>query len=414
MHFNHSIPCHDSLCVDTTVTQEIKQLEKTPIAMVSVPSIRSRTPRSKISKRKQVKNACVNCQKACKKCDEGRPCKRCVKLGLTETCINSPRKERRKGVKRGPYKKRRHHQAVVIRPTNERQSQEVVPPILTSPAALSVTKESPLSYLTIPSTLMSQQPWQPAYASQTIEPVFGIDNQAFYIDQSVKPEPEEFYADSHFFATSSTPPLSQSPLSASDPLDLYGLGNFFSAAAVTATVAAEAGTEATEAGLPSSSSFSSAASYSSSYSSSSLSPLSITPTSQTFPNQPFYPTEDLFVATPVVPSSIPPLVENNTTSGSYGAMLSHGNSFYQPTDTSLLFPPTSPTDGSFSVSMASNPNALPSWSSSASAYVPNLSQPIYQTQTMLIQKPFTPWLDLSQTFQEPASSWQSFMTTSFI
>ncbi|KAG1474597.1 hypothetical protein G6F56_000268 [Rhizopus delemar] len=57
-------------------------------------------------KRKQVKNACVNCQKACKKCDIGRPCQRCVKYGITETCINSVRKERKKGIKRGPYKKR--------------------------------------------------------------------------------------------------------------------------------------------------------------------------------------------------------------------------------------------------------------------------------------------------------------------
>ncbi|CAM0137545.1 hypothetical protein VKS41_003012 [Umbelopsis sp. WA50703] len=57
-------------------------------------------------KRKQVKNACVNCQKACKKCDDGRPCARCIKYGLTETCVDSVRKERKKGVKRGPYKRR--------------------------------------------------------------------------------------------------------------------------------------------------------------------------------------------------------------------------------------------------------------------------------------------------------------------
>ncbi|KAI9487299.1 MAG: hypothetical protein EXX96DRAFT_552585 [Benjaminiella poitrasii] len=57
-------------------------------------------------KRKQVKNACVNCQKACKKCDDGRPCQRCMKLGLTATCRDSDRKERKKGIKRGPYKKR--------------------------------------------------------------------------------------------------------------------------------------------------------------------------------------------------------------------------------------------------------------------------------------------------------------------
>lgn len=48
----------------------------------------------------------ANCQKACKKCDEGRACQRCVKLGIADSCIDSPRKERLKGVKRGPYKKR--------------------------------------------------------------------------------------------------------------------------------------------------------------------------------------------------------------------------------------------------------------------------------------------------------------------
>ncbi|KAI7894186.1 uncharacterized protein EV154DRAFT_108843 [Mucor mucedo] len=57
------------------------------------------------SKRRQVKNACVNCQKACKKCDDGRPCQRCIKYNLTETCQDSIRKERKKGVKRGPYKR---------------------------------------------------------------------------------------------------------------------------------------------------------------------------------------------------------------------------------------------------------------------------------------------------------------------
>jgi hypothetical protein len=58
------------------------------------------------SKRRQVKNACTNCQKACKKCDDARPCLRCVKYGIAEECVDSQRKERKKGVKRGPYKKR--------------------------------------------------------------------------------------------------------------------------------------------------------------------------------------------------------------------------------------------------------------------------------------------------------------------
>jgi hypothetical protein len=58
------------------------------------------------AKRRQVKNACTNCQKACKKCDDARPCLRCVKYGISEDCIDSQRKERKKGIKRGPYKKR--------------------------------------------------------------------------------------------------------------------------------------------------------------------------------------------------------------------------------------------------------------------------------------------------------------------
>ncbi|KAG2174809.1 hypothetical protein INT43_005871, partial [Umbelopsis isabellina] len=69
----------------------------------TLPPVNGKVPGQK---RKQVKNACVNCQKACKKCDDGRPCQRCIKFGLTDTCVNSVRKERKKGVKRGPYKRR--------------------------------------------------------------------------------------------------------------------------------------------------------------------------------------------------------------------------------------------------------------------------------------------------------------------
>lgn len=64
------------------------------------------TQRSFSTKRRQVKNACTNCQRACKKCDDCRPCLRCVKYGVPAECVDSQRKERKKGVKRGPYKKR--------------------------------------------------------------------------------------------------------------------------------------------------------------------------------------------------------------------------------------------------------------------------------------------------------------------
>ncbi|EIW71003.1 hypothetical protein TREMEDRAFT_59946 [Tremella mesenterica DSM 1558] len=56
-------------------------------------------------KRVQVRIACIHCQKACKKCSNTRPCDRCVKYGLKD-CIDSTRKPRKTGVKRGPYKRR--------------------------------------------------------------------------------------------------------------------------------------------------------------------------------------------------------------------------------------------------------------------------------------------------------------------
>ncbi|KAI6108625.1 hypothetical protein EDD16DRAFT_71738 [Pisolithus croceorrhizus] len=57
-------------------------------------------------KRKQVKMACTNCATACKRCDEVRPCQRCVKYGIQESCMDGVRKERQKGIKRGPYKRK--------------------------------------------------------------------------------------------------------------------------------------------------------------------------------------------------------------------------------------------------------------------------------------------------------------------
>ncbi|KAF8230278.1 hypothetical protein L208DRAFT_1476600 [Tricholoma matsutake] len=57
-------------------------------------------------KRKQVKMACTNCAAACKRCDEHRPCERCLKYGIAESCVDGQRKERKKGIKRGPYKRK--------------------------------------------------------------------------------------------------------------------------------------------------------------------------------------------------------------------------------------------------------------------------------------------------------------------
>ena len=49
---------------------------------------------------------CTNCAAACKRCDDSRPCERCQKYGLGESCVDGQRKERKKGIKRGPYKRK--------------------------------------------------------------------------------------------------------------------------------------------------------------------------------------------------------------------------------------------------------------------------------------------------------------------
>jgi len=46
-------------------------------------------------KRKQVRKACLNCQKAHSGCGEQRPCPRCVKRKEEHCCIDAPRKKRK-------------------------------------------------------------------------------------------------------------------------------------------------------------------------------------------------------------------------------------------------------------------------------------------------------------------------------
>ncbi|KAF8208453.1 hypothetical protein K438DRAFT_1930154 [Mycena galopus ATCC 62051] len=83
-------------------TNEPSQTSAMPLHMFPLATT-SETVRSK---RQQVKIACEKCKKSCKKCDQARPCLRCVKYGWPDECVDSKRKEREKGVKRGPYKKK--------------------------------------------------------------------------------------------------------------------------------------------------------------------------------------------------------------------------------------------------------------------------------------------------------------------
>ncbi|KAH9857779.1 hypothetical protein C2E23DRAFT_719972 [Lenzites betulinus] len=97
------------------------------------------------TKRRQVKNACTNCQKACKKCDDARPCLRCVRYGIAEECIDSQRKERQKGIKRGPYKKRDGKTASVDQQQVDVAVQQgmVIPPAVPATAVPSPTPPMP-------------------------------------------------------------------------------------------------------------------------------------------------------------------------------------------------------------------------------------------------------------------------------
>jgi hypothetical protein len=57
---------------------------------------------------------CSNCAAACKRCDDQRPCSRCLKHGVGDNCQDTERKERQRGIKRGPYKRRNKHPEGII------------------------------------------------------------------------------------------------------------------------------------------------------------------------------------------------------------------------------------------------------------------------------------------------------------
>eukprot|EP00761_Pharyngomonas_kirbyi_P003625 gb/GECH01003629.1/.p1 GENE.gb/GECH01003629.1/~~gb/GECH01003629.1/.p1 ORF type:complete len:748 (+),score=179.23 gb/GECH01003629.1/:1-2244(+) len=60
--------------------------------LVSKVKMPRKTPNGK--KRKQVKKACTNCRRTHMSCDDSRPCKRCVKLGIGDQCKDGESKKR--------------------------------------------------------------------------------------------------------------------------------------------------------------------------------------------------------------------------------------------------------------------------------------------------------------------------------
>lgn len=67
-------------------------------------------PNTQTKRRKQVKKACVSCRAAHARCDENRPCTRCIKHGMQDYCFDAKTKKRgRKAasiVEHGQYKEK--------------------------------------------------------------------------------------------------------------------------------------------------------------------------------------------------------------------------------------------------------------------------------------------------------------------
>ncbi|KAH6918826.1 hypothetical protein BKA70DRAFT_1248425 [Coprinopsis sp. MPI-PUGE-AT-0042] len=150
-------------------------------------------------KRRQVKNACTRCQKACKKCDDARPCLRCVRYGCTDGCISSVRKERKKGFKRGPYKKRdAEAQLLLSRVSSLRTTRNTTTdPQHAGNTSMSAFTSSPLTDSPPPTwDTASYQPAHPQPAYQAIAdtpPAYPPNQYLTAAQQQVDQYSEQFY-----------------------------------------------------------------------------------------------------------------------------------------------------------------------------------------------------------------------------
>ncbi|KAJ9477997.1 Transcription activator of gluconeogenesis ERT1 [Pseudozyma hubeiensis] len=64
-----------------------------PSSTAGTPALSSASKETSSSKRKKANRACLHCQKAHLTCDDSRPCVRCVKKGLAESCMDGHRKK---------------------------------------------------------------------------------------------------------------------------------------------------------------------------------------------------------------------------------------------------------------------------------------------------------------------------------
>jgi len=68
---------------------------ETDILQHSSSSTRGKRKCTKKRNKKQVKQACVNCKKSHTRCENKRPCRRCINSGIASKCVDVPRKRRK-------------------------------------------------------------------------------------------------------------------------------------------------------------------------------------------------------------------------------------------------------------------------------------------------------------------------------
>lgn len=76
--------------VDGTMTKLAKTLKRKRVGAVSQAMLANGTD---AQKKKKASRACLNCQKAHLTCNDSRPCQRCIKKGIADSCIEGHRKK---------------------------------------------------------------------------------------------------------------------------------------------------------------------------------------------------------------------------------------------------------------------------------------------------------------------------------
>ncbi|KAJ3239183.1 hypothetical protein HDU78_003026 [Chytriomyces hyalinus] len=87
-------------------TSETSPAQSSSSSVTSAAAIRSTGTERSTRRGKQCRNACVHCKRSNKKCEDVRPCLRCVQTGMEDSCEDAPRKMRHGQRRRGPYRRK--------------------------------------------------------------------------------------------------------------------------------------------------------------------------------------------------------------------------------------------------------------------------------------------------------------------